>query len=981
MRSKRDAQPSGPARACCLALVVCLVLAGCAAPGSDRAQPAGDADSNSTSGTGGSSGNSALNEADAALFRHGTYVPGSATGAMPLPASDPSATTATTVTSRGAPAAQPLPLISPRRPDEAAPSAAGPMRPTEADSGGTRTTRGTATSGGGSGRGGSGSTSGSGRGEKAVMNFVDTDISSVTAALSRFLGRTFLLDPRVKGQITLVSDGEVPAAVAYDMLVAALRMRGFAIVDVGGVSRILPVADARLQGGSVNAAAPGGGMATRTLRLAYENAESLVPVLKPMIAPESSITAHPGSNVLVITDYVDNLERIARIVESIDTPTSLDTDIVKIRNGVASDIAALAAELLQANGNDARKDIVVLADPRSNSVIIRSSSPARTRLARDLLTRLDGAQSDAGLLHVVYLRNAQAVALARVLRGMLTGEGGGSAASTGDAGRAALGAGGMQGGAGLSGAGGSAAAKAGGAGAAGGGDTGAARSSANATGSASAGGLRSAGGVGGASSVESFSANGVTVQADATTNALIISAPEPLYRNIRQVVDLLDQRRAQVMVESLIVEVTEQDAAELGIQWMQGNGRFLGGTNFGSGTGLKTDATNSIDLLPGGLTLGLVKGTINVPGVGEILNLKLLARALKTKGGVNILSTPNILTLDNEAASIIVGKTVPFVSGQYITAGGGGSNNPFQTVTREDIGLQLKVRPQISEGGTVKLDIYQEVSSIDDQNSGVAGIVTNKRALDTSVLLDDGQIMVLGGLLEDSVNNTEQSVPVLGSLPVLGHLFRYDKRQRVKTNLMVFLRPYVVRDAAAGRGVTQDRYQYMRLQQSRVQPSEHALLPDMPAPILPPLALPMIGSRPGLDLRPEHWDATREGAAPPTRTSTQVRNRPAPAAAAEPELRSQLPGNVSVAGDPTVLYATPDSNRTVLQLADVQAQDEAVRIARRVRISGLPAYIVSAPGGMGYAVRVDSPRDARAVDTTTAVLRELGYHPDIVLSP
>lgn len=966
MRSKKHAQPSGSARACCLTLAGCLALAGCAVDRASRAQPADVA--------------SATNGADAALFRQGTYVPGASTGAALLAGSAASAGSAAATASeasRETPAAEPLPLVAPGRPDGAASAATGQARRTQGGLGGG------AAAGASSGRGGSGSgssSSSSASGEKAVMNFVDIDISSVTAALSRFLGRTFLLDPRVKGQITLVSDGEVPAAVAYDMLVAALRMRGFAIVDVGSVSRVVPVADARLQGSAVNAAVPGGGMATRTLRLAYENAESLVPVLKPMIAPESSITAHPGSNVLVITDYVDNLERIARIVESIDTPTSLDTDIVKIRNGVASDIAALAAELLQANGNDVRKDIVVLADPRSNSVIIRSSSPARTRLARDLLTRLDGVQADAGHLHVVYLRNAQAVALARVLRGLLAGEGGG-VASAGDAARAALGAGGMQGGAGLSGAGGSGTAKSAGAGASGSGDTGAARSSANGTGSVSAGGLRSVGGAGGASSGESFSANGVTVQADATTNALIISAPEPLYRNIRQVVDLLDQRRAQVMVESLIVEVTEQDAAELGIQWMQDNGRFLGGTNFGGGTGLKTDATNSIDLLPGGLTLGLIKGTIKVPGAGEILNLKLLARALQTKGGVNILSTPNILTLDNEAASIIVGKTVPFVSGQYITAGGGGSNNPFQTVTREDIGLQLKIRPQISEGGTVKLDIYQEVSSIDDQNSGAAGIVTNKRALDTSVLLDDGQIMVLGGLLEDSVNNTEQAVPVLGSIPVLGHLFRYDKRQRVKTNLMVFLRPYVVRDAASGRGVTQDRYQYMRLQQSRVQPAEHPLLPDMPAPILPPLDLPMIGSRPGLDLRPQHWDETRESGAPPTRTLSQTRSRPAPPAAAEPELRSRLPGNVSLAGDPTVLYATPDNNRTVLQLADVQAQDEAVRIARRVRISGLQAYIVSAPGGMGYAVRVDTPRDARTVDTTTAVLRELGYPPDIVLSP
>ncbi|MGJ7573592.1 type II secretion system secretin GspD [Variovorax sp. RB2P76] len=822
--------------------------------------------------------------------------------------------------------------------------------------------------------------------DKAVMNFVDADIQSVVSALSRFLGRNFLMDPRVKGQITLVSDGEIPSATAYNMLVSALRMRGFTIVDVGKVSRVVPVADAKMQGGSVNSRAPGGGVATRTFRLAYENAEALVPVLKPMIAPENSIAAYAANNTLVITDYVDNLERIARIVESIDTPTSLDTDVVKVFKGVAVDIAALANELLQ-GGNDARRDIVVLADPRSNSVIIRSSSPARTSLARDLVAKLDNAQNDPGNLHVVYLRNAQATYLSGVLRGLLTGDSGGTALGSGDSARAALGAGGMLGGAGAAGGAGST------------GRTGSstsgtnARSGSNGTGGGSArfgaGGGSNAGGsqqggtggVGSAGGGAAFSANGVTVQADSTTNALIIAAPEPMYRSIRRVIDMLDQRRAQVLVESLIVEVTEQDAAQLGVQWMRNNGRFTGGTNLGGGAGLNNSATNTIDRLPQGLSLGIVDGTVKLPGGGEIMNLNLLARALQTKGGVNILSTPNILTLDNEAASIIVGKTVPFVSGQYITPGGGGSDNPFQTVTREDIGLQLKIRPQISEGGTVKLDIYQEVSSIDDQNSGVSGIVTNKRALDTSVLLDDGQIMVLGGLLEDSVNSTAESVPGLGAIPVLGNLFRYDKRQRVKTNLMVFLRPYVIRDANAGRGLTMDRYNFMRTQQSRVQPGKHLLLPDMPAPILPPGDVPVAGQRPKLDLRPEQWSSTREQQPPATQATSQVRERPAQGEPKEPEMRSQLPSNVGVTGDPAVLYAATESNKSVLQVADVSGQEDAVRVARRVRISGMPAYIVTGPGGTGYAVRVDLPRDSRSVDTATGVLRELGYHPEIVVAP
>ncbi|WP_369326252.1 type II secretion system secretin GspD [Alcaligenes nematophilus] len=809
--------------------------------------------------------------------------------------------------------------------------------------------------------------------DRVVLNFDRAEIQAVITALSRFLGRNFLMDPRVKGQITLVSDGEIDSGTAYSMLVSALRMQGFTIVDVGNVSRVVPVADAKLQGGAVDDPEVGGGIATRTFRLAYENAEALIPVLKPMIAPENSITAYQANNTIVITDFVDNLDRIARIIESIDTPASLDTHVVKVYNGVAVDIAGLANDLLQqqGGGQNARQDIAVLADPRSNSVVIRSSSPARTALARDLIVQLDNAQDDPGNLHVVYLRNAQSTALAGVLRGLLTGDSGDMALGSDDSARAALGGGGMLSGASNTGTG-----------------TGNSRSTSSSSASGTgitAGGSQRFGatanstGTSGQNGSTAFSANGVTVQADATTNTLIISAPEPMYRSLRRVIDLLDQRRAQVLVESLIVEVTENDASELGIQWMRQGGRFIGGTNLG-GAGLNTGATNSIDLLPRGLNLGIIDGSINLPGVGEIMNLEVLARALQTKGGANILSTPNILTLDNEEASIMVGKTVPFVSGQYITSGSGGSDNPFQTVEREDIGLKLQIRPQISEGGTVKLDIYQEVSSIDEQNSGVAGIVTNKRALDTSVLLDDGQIMVLGGLLEDSVSSTTDAVPVLGSIPILGQLFRYESRQRVKTNLMIFLRPYVIRDANAGRGLTQDRYNFMRSVQSLVQPGRHPLLPDMTAPILPPADMPVAG-KPAVDLRPEQWERTREQQAPPTEVSTDIREQPLPPEDESPVVRSRLPANVGLTSDPAALYATRANNKTVVQIADVQQEGDATRIAQRVRISGLPAYIVVGPGGAGYAVRVDLPRDSRAVDNSTQVLRELGYRPELVVTP
>lgn len=830
----------------------------------------------------------------------------------------------------------------------------------------------------------------SGRDDKVVLNFVDADITSVVSALAKFLGRNFLFDPRVKGQITLVSEGEVPAATAYGMLASALRMRGFAIVDVGEVSRVVPVADAKMQGGSVNTRNPGGGLATRTFRLNYENAEAMVPVLKPLIAAENTITAYQANNTLVVTDYIDNLERLARIIESIDTPTSLDSEVIKLKNGVAVDIAGLATELLEGSGDKGKRDIVVLADPRSNSIVIRSSSPGRTSLARELVAKLENAQSDPGNLHVVYLRNAQAVNLSGVLRGLLTGESPADPATTGGGSvRAALGAGGM-----LSGAGGANGAGNGAAGSS------ASNRSTSGTGSttgsggsssSTSGGLRGIGGAGGTggqsgtasggSGSTAFSAGGVTVQADATTNTLIIAAPEPMYRSLRRVIDTLDQRRAQVLVESLIVEVTETDVSELGIQWMAGggNGRVIGGANFGGAT-LNPNARNTIEAMPRGLNIGVVDGTVKLPGVGEILNLKLLARALQTKGGANILSTPNILTLDNEAASIMVGKTVPFVSGQYIT-NGNSSTNPFQTIQREDIGLKLNIRPQISEGGTVKLDIYQEVSSIDDQASSAAsGIVTNKRALDTSILVDDGQIMVLGGLMEDNVTNGTDAVPGLGSLPVVGNLFRYDKRQRVKTNLMVFLRPYVIRDADASRSLTLDRYNFMRARQGRSRPMPHGVLPNLGGPALPPSDVPTVGRAPEVDLRPQNWERTREQTPPPTASATELRRSPE-VQAPLPVTRSQLPRGVTVDSDPAALYGSANDKLAVVQIADVKTETDAVLVVKRVRISGIGAYIVSGPGGEGNMVRADVPRDPQSVDNAIAVLRELGYRPEMVVTP
>ena len=652
------------------------------------------------------------------------------------------------------------------------------------------------------------------------LNFVDADIQAVVRALSRATGQQFLVDPRVKGNLTLVSEGQVPAHQAYDMLLAALRMQGFSVVDVGSVAQVVPEADAKLLGGPMYSAGSSG-MQTRTFRLQYENAVNLIPVLRPIVSPNNPINAYPGNNSIVITDYAENLARVAQIINGIDTPSAIDTDVVSVQNGIAVDIAAMVSELLETQGADQTQKINVIGDPRSNSIIIRSGSPERTELARNLIYKLDNAQSNPSNMHVVYLRNAQATKLAQSLRGLLTGE---SDAGVSDEARGKLSA---MGGNSKTGQG-----------------TGSAQnSSGTSTGSVAQSGYGQTSGASSGTSSGStasepdtaFSAGGVTLQADATTNTLLISAPDPLYRNLREVIDMLDQRRAQVVIESLIVEVGEDDATEFGVQWQAGNlagsGGF-GGVNLG-GSGLVSTGKTGIDVLPKGLNIGVVNGTVDIPGIGKVLDLKVLARALKSKGGTNVLSTPNLLTLDNEAASIFVGQTIPFVTGSYVTGGGGTSNNPFQTVQREEVGLKLNVRPQISEGGTVKLDIYQEVSSVDTRTSVDAGTVTNKRAIDTSILLDDGQIMVLGGLLQDGYSQSNDAVPWLSSIPGLGALFRNEKRSVSKTNLMVFLRPYIIRDSGAGRSITLNRYEFMRRAQGGLQPEHSWAMPDVQAPQLP----------------------------------------------------------------------------------------------------------------------------------------------------
>ena len=617
--------------------------------------------------------------------------------------------------------------------------------------------------------------------DKITLNFVNTDIESVIKAVGMMSGKNFIIDPRVKGTINIVSSSPVSKDLTYQILLSALRLQGYSAIENGSVVRIIPEADAKQSSTPVsdrNNTVSGDKVITQVYPLRYESATQLIAVLRPLIGPNNTIVAYPNTNTLVMTDYADNIRRLNKIIDAIDQPNNGEFVTLKLAFASAVDLAQMLNKLFAENAApgvaaEAGRRVQITADARTNSLLVRSDNPALMARARTLVIGLDVPTSSAGNIHVVYLRNAEAPKLAVTLRAILSGDTSSQAAAP-VAGQAAA---------------------------------------------------MPTGGAG-------------VIQADIATNSLIITAPDNLYNTLRAVIDKLDARRAQVYVEALIAEVTTDKAAEFGIQWQSLSGlnnttpSVIGGTNLGGAGANIIGAATNISTVGQGINIGIVKGQVNLPGVGLVANLGVLARALQADANANILSTPNLLTLDNEEAKIVIGKNVPFITGQYAQTGTATTATPFQTVERKDVGLTLRVKPQISEGGSVRLQIYQEVSSIDTLTTNTAGVVTNKRSIESTVLVDDGRIIVLGGLIQDDVKDSEAKVPILGDLPIIGNLFKYQKRQQVKTNLMVFLRPFVLKNAEASATLTGDRYDFIRNLQGEERLTGH-LLPDMKMPVLP----------------------------------------------------------------------------------------------------------------------------------------------------
>jgi general secretion pathway protein D len=646
-------------------------------------------------------------------------------------------------------------------------------------------------------------------GEPINLNFPNTDIEAAARLMSVITGRNVVVDPRVKGTISLTPDKAVTPAQAYELFLATLRLQGFTVVTVSGLDKVVPEADAKLQGGSVAVEgagkAAGGQIQTQVFKLNYENANNLLTVLRPLISPNNTINVNPGNNSLIITDYADNLRRLGQIIAALDVSSATDVEILPIKHAIASDVAALVTRLLDSTGGvaapgqiDSSFKTTVIAEPRSNALIVRAANGARLGLVRSLVDKLDqplpmGPNGAAGNIYVVPLKNADATKLAATLRAAMSGEARSATAAV----------------------------------------------TAIQTAPAIAGATATA-----QSAAQSQATTGGQIQADVATNSLVITAPEPQYRQLRAVIDKLDGRRAQVLVESLIVEVNDDKAAQFGIQW-QGVSGQSGDTNIGIlGTNFSTGNTANII----SLALSAAKTGTTLPSSGGNFAiahntngtyvLGLVANYLQSSGAGNVLSMPNLLTLDNEEAKIIVGENVPFVTGQFTNTGSGttGSVNPFQTIERKDVGLTLKVKPQINENGTVKLVVFQETSAVKAGTEAAAtGPTTNKRSVESTVLVDDGTVVVLGGLMQDTFSGNQDKVPLLGDIPLLGYLFRSEARARNKSNLMLFLRPVVVRDARDNELLGRERYEQIRGLQQGAQPTSNAMIPVNEAPQLPAL--------------------------------------------------------------------------------------------------------------------------------------------------
>ncbi len=614
--------------------------------------------------------------------------------------------------------------------------------------------------------------------DEITLNLKDADIRALISTVSKFTGKNFIIDPRVKAKVTVISANTLTPEAVYEVFLSILQVHGYAAVPTGSVIKIVPEVNAKqgplpLSGNNDNYADDE--LITKIIRLDHVPASQLVPILRPLVPQQGHLAAYNPTNTLIITDHSGNIQRLLKIIRGVDRPDSDELEIIPLKHASASELVRILNSLNTVNAKDAANAIKLAADDRTNSILVTGDRTSRLKI-RATVGYLDTPLEDgSGNTHVIYLKYAKAENLSKILTG-LKDQGKQSTAKAK-----------------------SAAAKA---------------------------------------SVTSPISQNAIILADEETNALIITADQNTVKNLKAVIRQLDIRRAQVLIEAIIAEITTNNNKEIGVGFavdgtQKSDGALPVGVSNFAGVGdllLSSIGGTAPTALPSGLSFAL--GGENSSGV----RYGALLRALQTDTNTNILSTPNIVTLDNEEAELIVGQNLPFVTGSFTGTGSTNPQNPFQTIERQDVGLTLKVTPQINEGDTVKLDLEQETSSV-IPGTLEQGIATRKRSIKTSVLVDDGGILILGGLIQEEVTDTESKIPLLGDIPIIGFLFRSESTTKNKANLMVFLRPSILRDHKDASFVTNEKYNYLRGIESGAYNKEDGsfgLLKDA-APRLPPI--------------------------------------------------------------------------------------------------------------------------------------------------
>jgi len=618
--------------------------------------------------------------------------------------------------------------------------------------------------------------------ETVTLNLKDADISALISTVAEVTDRNFIVDPRVKGKVTVISSRPMDSEEVYQVFLSILKVHGFAAVPSGEVIKIVPDVNAKQDGiPTATNKSPGRGdqMVTRVVQVDNVAAAQLVPILRPLVPQQGHLAAYPATNVLIISDRASNVERLLTIIRRIDQVSDSEIEIITLQHASATEVVRVLNSLNRAGPAAAKAPAaassqVLVADERTNSVLLGGDRSSRLRM-RAIISHLDTPLDAGGNTDVVYLHYAEAAEIVDTLMGvgkieeLETQQGKGKA-----------------------------------------------------TGSSRGG---------------SFD-----IQADESTNALVITAPPDIMRTLKRVISQLDIRRAQVLVEAIIAEVGEDTARDLGVQWIfagdTGSNRGpVGVINYSnSGSPIADVANAAVTARDGGTIPTLLDGAL--VGFGRFgsnsFNYAAVLNALASDTNSNILSTPTLVTLDNEEAEIVIGENVPFVTGSFTSTGAGDSaTNPFQTIQREDVGLTLKIKPQINEGDAMRLDIEQEVSSIADSVAGASDLVTNKRSIKTNVMVDDGQVVVLGGLIEEVINESVQKVPLLGDIPYLGALFRSKTADVRKTNLMVFIHPVILRDANIMNNYTNAKYNDIRVIQMEQNNDGVNMMPGKQQPVLP----------------------------------------------------------------------------------------------------------------------------------------------------